>query len=43
MLHDLLKDDGYVAHKRTAEERKEWRYRRTLLKICSKGPIDLKI
>jgi len=27
MLHDLANDDGYVALKRTAEDREGWRHR----------------
>ena len=34
MLHDLANDDGYVALKRAAEDRKGWGHRGRMSKTC---------
>jgi len=35
MLYDLANDSGYVALKRTAEDREEWTHRGRMSKTCS--------
>jgi len=34
MLHDSANDNGFVAFKRSAEDREGWRYREWMSKTC---------